>query len=302
MSNETDAQHTIDLLSETEVNERMTSFKAALARMNANPSEAARIQALAEETDPEISEILAGDSPFEYDPEASLRARIMTVSAPPSPPQARTEEPLHETQSRTHQYLLEAERTFYKAEMELEMAHRRAALIMEEADRRASIQEREATLSAQQIELDALRDNLDSGHDRKERGAPRSTPRRDWLSWIGLNPAFTIALTAVIGSFAAMRYHASLIAITFAAAATFNVITYAIAIVLAAMRLTRSGPDGAESALRLLLAPRIREEAAQALQRKPRKRSKRNSRAPSADTARSPHVGSLESPIRMLDP
>ena len=125
MSREENARHTASSLSETDVSERMASFRAALAWMNANPDEAARILAISEKTDREISDILATDSLHEYDPELSLRAHVTAVLARENSPLDRPEEVIHEAELHVQKRLLETERTAYRAELDQRWPPRR---------------------------------------------------------------------------------------------------------------------------------------------------------------------------------
>jgi hypothetical protein len=276
MMSREDARHDAGFLSETEVSERMTSFRAALARMNADPGEAARILALAEKTDYEISETLVTDALHEYDPENSLRTQMMTAAADKNPSAAGLEVFTGEAGLRAQRRLLEAERTAHRAELDLAMASQRSDIIISDAQHQAELVRQEAAFSAQQRDLDALREKLRSAQleldtaREKERKPSHAASRKGWLSRISLNPALTILQTAVIGAVVAMQYHALVIAATFTATAAFNAVTYAAAILLSVRDLNRSGPGGAESALRLLLGTRPQVEAAHALPAAPK--------------------------------
>lgn len=298
-----------DSMDDQAVEETMARFQASLARITADPDEAARIRALALRTE---FELLTGADPFKEPPGeemllADLHAPDMTDSGSPlretlDATTARLEELIRETQPRVQQRLLEAERTAYRAELDLVMAGERAAVIIKDAERHADLRQQEAALRARQMELQVLSEKLHSDQreldkerkkisDReKERKASSGGSRQSWLIRMSLNPALTLPMTAVIGAFIAIQSHVLSVALTFAIAAAFNMITYAVAILMSARGLNRQR-GGAEAALRLLLGPFSREETARALPtaRKVSKRGKdvtrQNPAAPSSNVA-----------------
>lgn len=229
------------------IDQTMAKFRATLARMDADPTEAARIRALAEKTDIQLMEQadeLEGIDHSNVSMEGYKAGQaaadrldldlIMRQSA--STEQPATDETL---EGKFESYQLRA-----RAELELAEAKREAEYI-----------QRVAQLKAEKIELDAQRENLDRTQSRAKRGLS------GWLlAIVSPAPIVALPLLATLGMvFAIFRHAPILVTVLLAAPVAFMVVTYAVVTTWSALKMMHRDtlPHGVmsspERTLRLLL-------------------------------------------------
>jgi len=259
-------------LSERDVAQRMAAFRAALARMDGDPREAARIQALADKSDEEFYAYLdefEDDWPIGEDLEAGNdtlgdetvagdldmrreRAGAMPEAAASALDVVGAHEPRISVQNqdevRIYQLVLEAQYKLAMAEQKLAVASERAELIIQQAELEAEARRKEADLEARE---EALR------RDAEEVSAPRPSPPRPSSRWpTALIPAFFTAMAGMIASLVLVAGHvSSALFLTLAIPVAFSLVIYTMCIAWAVVRVshpTRATP-GAERALYLLL-------------------------------------------------
>lgn len=233
-------------LSERDVQRRMTAFTAALARMDDDPREATRIQALVDESDAEVG--------FYSDEIEDQRGRGLPLAgtdlevarAYPRDPGTR----LREDEIRVYQFALEADYKLALAEQKETLARQRSELIAQKAEIEAEARRKEAELEGARILLKEQRELLDKVNMQPSVSSARYSRKA------ALVPGFFVALTGMLAPLVLFAGRIPpILAIIIAASIAFSLTVYAMGIGLSVYRMNhpRGPAPGSERALRLLL-------------------------------------------------